>query len=203
MTVAGIPVAWRKAFPKQGEYDMNNLLFDTAPDFDQPIAVLKHCHDRIRKQLHTMQNLVQHRSKSGHDLDMQQAAAAVLRYFSTAAPQHHADEEQDLLPMLQSTAKGEDAMLVDRLLPEILEEHHRMDATWAALEQQLRAIASGTPSKLSQSDVSLFADAYAAHMEKEETQIAPMAKRLFSTAQMRQLGNAMRARRGIATVTEY
>ena len=32
---------------------MSNALIDTAPDFSQPIAVLKHCHDRIRKQLLT------------------------------------------------------------------------------------------------------------------------------------------------------
>ncbi|HEV2612422.1 MAG TPA: hemerythrin domain-containing protein, partial [Noviherbaspirillum sp.] len=32
-------------------------LFDTAPGFDQPIAVLKHCHDRIRKQLATLERL--------------------------------------------------------------------------------------------------------------------------------------------------
>ncbi|MFC3376746.1 hypothetical protein ACFOLJ_12875 [Rugamonas sp. CCM 8940] len=39
---------------------MSESLIDTAPGFDQPIAVLKHCHDRIRKQLLTLNNLLAH-----------------------------------------------------------------------------------------------------------------------------------------------
>ncbi len=35
-------------------------------------------------------------------------------------------------------------------------------------------------------------------MEKEETPIASMAKRIFSNEPMKQPGNTMRARRGIA-----
>lgn len=181
---------------------MSNSLFETAPDFDQPIAVLKHCHDKIRKQINTLKNLARHTPQSGEDIDMQQAAQAVLRYFSTAAPNHHADEENDLLPMLQSTAVGEDAALLNSLIPEIMQEHQHMDAAWTTLDRQLRDIVSGASDALSESDVTRFADLYAAHMEKEETQIAPMAKRLFSGTQMHQLGNAMRTRRGIAATTE-
>jgi pyridoxamine 5'-phosphate oxidase len=35
-------------------------------------------------------------------------------------------------------------------------------------------------------------------MEKEETWIAPMAKRIFNDQQMQQLGAAMQQRRGIS-----
>jgi pyridoxamine 5'-phosphate oxidase len=178
---------------------MIDSLFEPAPDFDQPIAVLKHCHDRIRKQLRTMQNLTVRRRQDGQNIDMQQAASAVLRYFNKAAHQHHEDEEHDLLPMLQTTAKGEDSTLLNMLLPEIMKEHRQMDAAWEILEHQLKEIASGASSDLSQQDVNRFAEMYTAHMEKEEMQIAAMAKRLFSTAQMNQLGEAMRARRGIAS----
>jgi len=177
---------------------MMNSLFETAPGFDQPIAVLKHCHDRIRKQIRTMQNLAAHLSRDGQNLDAQQAANAVLRYFNHAAHQHHEDEEHDLLPMLQAVATGEDASVLNALLPGIMEEHRQMDAAWRILDEQLKEIASGASSSLSGEDVNRFADLYATHMDKEETQIAPMAKRLFSAAQMKQLGDAMCARRGIA-----
>ena len=86
-----------------------NSLIDTAPDFSQPIAVLKHCHDRIRKQLQTMQNLVSHLPAHGADADAQKAAQAVLKYFNNAAHLHHDDEEQNLMPMLQATARDADA----------------------------------------------------------------------------------------------
>lgn len=180
---------------------MQKALFTPVPGFDQPIAVLKHCHDRIRKQIGTLQRLLSHIPQNGVDIEAQQAAKSVTQYFNKAAPHHHADEEDDLLPMLQLSATGEDAALLTELLPLILQEHQQMDAAWQVLDKQLQHIAAGenagTGSRLSESDVSRFAELYASHMHKEETQIAPMAMRLFNAAQMTQLGEAMRLRRGI------
>ena len=177
---------------------MTFALPESAPGFDQPIAVLKHCHDRIRKQLATLGKLGAHLAAHGADAEAQQAATAVLKYFDQAAPLHHADEEQNLIPMLQATAHGEDAMLLAQLAPDIISEHHQMDAMWQSLHEQLRAIADGASTQLREADVRRFADTYHAHMEREEGHVAPMAKRLFSAEQMAQLGNAMQARRGIA-----
>jgi pyridoxamine 5'-phosphate oxidase len=176
---------------------MSNNLYDTAPDFSQPIAVLKHCHDRIRKQLQTLQSLLAHLPKHGADVDAQKAAQAVLKYFNTAAHLHHEDEEQNLLPMLQATARDADAILLAELAPVILAGHEQMDRDWTILKSQLEQIANGAGSTLSASDVARFCDAYAAHMVMEETNIATMAKRLFSPEQMAQLGSAMQVRRGI------
>ena len=175
-----------------------NALPDSAPGFDQPIAVLKHCHDRIRKQLATLEKLLPHLAAHGADIQAQQAAAAVIKYFDKAAHLHHADEEQDLIPMLAASAQGEDAALLAQLVPEILDQHRQMDAMWQILHEQLCAIADGSAALLRENDVRRFADTYSAHMEREESHIAPMAKRLFSAAQMAQLGQAMQIRRGIA-----
>jgi pyridoxamine 5'-phosphate oxidase len=172
-------------------------LFVPIPGFDQPIAVLKHCHDRIRKQISTLQKLALHLPQHGADSEAQQAATAVLQYFNKAAPKHHEDEETDLLPMLQATASGDDASLLQQLMPQIMDEHQQMDALWHTLEPQLRDIAAASGNTLSADTVAHFAELYAAHMQKEETHIAPMAKRLFSAAQMTQLGDAMQARRAI------
>ncbi|AMP01629.1 hemerythrin HHE cation binding domain protein [Collimonas arenae] len=178
---------------------MPNALIATAPDFSQPIAVLKHCHDRIRKQLDTLQNLLEHLPQHGNDAQAQQAAQSIMRYFNQAAPHHHADEEVDLLPMLSVTASGEDAALLQKLMPEIMAEHQQMDKLWHALDQQLTSIADGeSTNQLSAQDVQQFSAIYSAHMEKEETWIAPMAKRLFNEQQMQQLGSAMQQRRGIS-----
>ncbi|HEU4842696.1 MAG TPA: pyridoxamine 5'-phosphate oxidase [Burkholderiaceae bacterium] len=176
---------------------MSNSLIDTAPDFNEPIAVLKHCHDRIRKQLQTLQNLLGHLPQHGADTAAQKAAQAVLKYFDNAAHMHHADEEQDLMPMLQATARGADAALLAAVVPGILADHERMDGEWAILKSQLDKIANGLDTALSVQDVTRFSEAYAAHMLTEETQIAPMAKRLFTDEQMELLGQAMQRRRGI------
>ncbi|MFZ6767346.1 hemerythrin domain-containing protein [Undibacterium sp. Di26W] len=178
---------------------MNNL-FDSAPGFDQPLAVLKHCHDRIRKQLTTLNKMLVHLPEHGADQDAKQAAQAVLNYFTKAAPLHHEDEELNLLPELKQTADGGDADLLAGLLPKILAQHEIMAVQWQQLEKQLQAIvaaADRAPASLSTADVQAFNALYDEHMQIEETQIAPMAKRLFSDAQMSTLGAAMQARRGI------
>ena len=176
---------------------MTPSLPDTAPDFDQPIAVLKHCHGRIRKQLATLEKLVDHLPGHGADEQARQAAVAVLKYFDKAAYLHHDDEEQDLIPMLTGVARDEDAATLQALAPSILKDHADMDAMWQDLHEQLALIAVGGGAKLSSPTVKRFVQRYQDHMEREETVIAPMALRLFDAGQMAALGQAMRRRRGI------
>jgi pyridoxamine 5'-phosphate oxidase len=179
---------------------MTNFLPEAAPGFDQPVAVLKHCHGRIRKQLATMDKLLAHLPEHGADEQARQAATAVLSYFDKAAHLHHQDEEQDLIPMLRAVAQGEDAATLQALAPVILQDHKEMDALWDDLRPQLAAIAEGSAALLAPATVQRFVQRYSAHMEREESMIAPMALRLFSPSQMQQMGEAMQARRGIAPV---
>jgi pyridoxamine 5'-phosphate oxidase len=174
---------------------MNHALFESVPGFDEPIAVLKHCHDKIRKQIQTMQKLLTYLPEHGPSLTAQQAATAVLHYFTKAAHHHHQDEEQDLMPMLLECASGDDAALLRDAVPKILKEHKQMEAAWQVLELQLSAIAAGESGDLSALDVDNFAELYASHMITEETYLAPMAKRLFSPERMARLGAAMQKRR--------
>jgi hemerythrin-like domain-containing protein len=176
---------------------MSDALISPGPDFDQPVAALKHCHDRIRKQLQTLERLLQHLHQEGNTVDAQQASAAVLRYFNEAAPNHHADEEEDLLPMLTSTVAGADADTLAAMMPQVLNEHRQMEDCWQRLAPQLQAVANGQGKSLDEAEAKAFAALYTEHMEREEGTIAPMAKRIFSAEQMQKLGNAMRARRGI------
>jgi pyridoxamine 5'-phosphate oxidase len=176
---------------------MNPLLNDPAPGFDRPVAVLKHCHDRIRKQLATLEKLLAHLPGHGADEGARQAAAAVLKYFEKAAHLHHDDEEQDLIPMLRAVAQGEDAATLQALVPVILQDHKEMDALWQDLHEQLTAIADGSGTQLSATAVQRFSQRYLSHMEREEGTMAPMALRLFDAQQMAQLGQAMQRRRGI------
>ena len=177
---------------------MTESLIDVAPDFDAPIAVLKHCHGRIRKQLATLRQLLAHLPQHGADGAAQTAAHAIVKYFAKAAQLHHDDEEENLLPMLNDCASGADAALLRELVPVIFEEHKQMEALWRALHVQLRAIQYAESAELSTEAAQRFIDLYTAHMDREETKIAPMALRLFSPAQMQQLGDAMAERRGIA-----
>jgi pyridoxamine 5'-phosphate oxidase len=178
---------------------MTSLLPDTAPDFSQPIAVLKHCHGRIRKQLATLEKLLPHLAEHGADKQARDAAGAILRYFDKAAHLHHDDEEQDLIPMLRATAQGEDAATLQALAPTILQDHKDMDALWQDLHEQLRAVETGAGTMLSSTAVANFVARYTAHMDREESTMAPMAMRLFSAEQMATLGQSMQRRRGLST----
>ena len=180
---------------------MTDFLPEAAPGFDQPVAVLKHCHGRIRKQLATMEKLLAHLPAHGADEQARQAASAVIKYFDKAAHLHHDDEEQDLIPMLRAVAQGDDAAALQALAPVILQDHSDMDAMWQDLHEQLAMIADGSAAALSAGAVQRFAQRYLSHMEREETMVAPMALRLFSPEQMAQLGASMQARRGIEADT--
>lgn len=185
--------------------NMLDSLFASAPGFDQPLAVLKHCHDRIRKQLATLGKLQAYLAQPGAQADAQAQAAAqaVLNYFQKAAPLHHEDEEVDLFPTLANTARGKDLALFQELLPRILQQHTQMAELWQRLEQQLLRIAKGQTQSLQATELQTFEKLYQEHMQIEESQIAAMAMRLFSSAQMQKLGSAMQARRGIVPNSQF
>lgn len=170
-------------------------LFSPPPGFDQPLAFLKSCHDKIRKQITTLQNLLHYLPEHGADAEAQQAAQAVLKYFDRAAHVHHADEEEDLMPLLQASAQGEDAALLATVVPQILADHRHMDVAWHGIAAQLWLIVAGSGKALDAQQVGSFTAAYAAHMEKEEGILVPMAQRIFSPEQMAALGQAMQRRR--------
>ncbi|HEV7814516.1 MAG TPA: pyridoxamine 5'-phosphate oxidase [Janthinobacterium sp.] len=174
---------------------MTDFLPTPAPGFDQPIAFLKSCHDKIRKQITTLQNLLHYLPQHGASGEAQQAASAVLKYFDRAAHLHHEDEEENLMPMLLQSAGGDDAALLATLVPEILADHEAMDLAWESIAAQLRQVADASSAQLDAQQVERFTAAYTAHMTKEEGSLAPMAKRLFTPQQMAQLGAAMQQRR--------
>lgn len=174
-----------------------DALFSAAPSFDQPLAVLKHCHDRIRKQLATLDKLLPHLDAHGADQQAQQAAQAVLRYFTQAAPLHHEDEEKDLLPSLVQSVSNADRPVFEDTLRTILGQHKQMEALWQQLEVQLQAISEASSAQLDSTLIEEFKNIYNEHMQIEETQIAPLAARTLDANQFANIGRAMQHRRGI------
>ena len=77
-------------------------LFPTpaAPGFDDPLGMLVACHRRIERELATLARLQRHLPEHGCDDDARAAARAILKYFDGAAPNHHADEEDERVPAL-------------------------------------------------------------------------------------------------------
>lgn len=166
--------------------------------FEVPLEMLAACHHRIDSQCETLQRLVAHLATHGADENARVAAAAVLRYFDTAALHHHADEEVDLFPALIESMAGSDAVCIQALVASLRADHRSLEARWQRLRPALLKIAAGEAQPLLAADVTPLVDLYALHMAREEAELLPMAARLLSDAALDNVGRAMRARRGIA-----
>lgn len=168
-----------------------------AASFEAPLEMLLACHQRIHKQCATLRRLVPHVAAHGADDAAREAAAQVLRYFDTAAQHHHADEEQDLFPALLESMAGSDAVCLRELIDGLMAQHRELDARWRGLRPALDRIAAGDDAVLDSAAVEGLAEAYAAHIEREEGELLPMAARLLGDGELQRMGLAMRGRRGL------
>lgn len=168
-----------------------------SASFEVPLEMLAACHHRIESQCATLQRLVAHVVKRGSDENARVAAAAVLRYFDTAAVAHHADEEVDLFPALIDSMAGSDAICIQALIDSLKSDHRSLEAHWQRLRPALLKIAAGQPEPLLADDVMLLVNLYEQHLAREEAELLPMAARLLSDSALQVIGRAMRERRGI------
>ena len=176
---------------------MTSLLSENAAGFDQPLTMLYACHDRIRRQLATAERLCRHLPINGCDAEARAAARNILKYFDTAAPNHHADEEQSLFPRIAAATGGAAKPLIDALNS----EHAELAALWRDLRPDLAAIAAGRRSVLTPDLVRRVRAAYLAHIEREEGELLPLAAERLDAATLEKIGAEMAARRGVAPPT--
>lgn len=169
-------------------------LFPTnAPGFDDPVGVLRACHARIERNLATLLKLPAHLREAGCDAEAREALTRIVRYFTSAAQDHHADEECDLFPLLRELEPG-----LDAVLGALEAEHQELDAAWRALAPLL-----GRPEDLPREVAALtvagehFAAVYRRHIAREEAQVLAPAASLLSTVHRQRIGAAMAARRGL------
>lgn len=162
-----------------------------APGFDDPLGVLAACHERIERHCTLLRRIVEHLRASGADADARAAAERVMRYFDRAGRDHHEDEEQDLFPALRESG---DAELL-QVLAELESQHARMDALWAALRARLESLDAQTQDPAFARVVEDFAALYARHLETENAQVLPRARRLLDAERLAGIGAAMARRR--------
>lgn len=167
---------------------------------EAPLEMLAACHGRVEQQCATLLRLAPHVAQHGADNAARQAATAVMRYFDTAAVHHHADEEDDLFPALREALAGSDAVCVVALIEALCADHRALEARWRRLRAQLSATATGDAGALTAEAVNGFVDAYRRHIEREDTELLPMAARVIGDASLHRVGEAMRERRSIPPV---
>lgn len=168
----------------------------TAPSFDDPLGMLSACHGRIERQLETLERLQRHLPEHGCDNDARAAARGILKFFDTAAPNHHEDEEASVFPRLLTTLPG----VAERLVADLARDHAQLAVNWRRLRPLLASIAAGQRANLSPRQVAAVRAAYDAHIAKEEAELIPLAAEVFDAATLKTIGQEMAARRGVDPV---
>lgn len=164
---------------------------------EAPLEMLAACHIRIEAQCDTLQRLKSHLEDHGSDAQARKAATSIMRYFDTAAIDHHTDEENDLFPALLESMAGSDAVCIRQLTEGLTDEHRALERHWRKLQLTLQQVAAGDHALLHSDTVNAFTQLYASHIKREEDELLPMAARLLGDTELDTIGRAMRKRRNI------
>jgi hemerythrin-like domain-containing protein len=166
--------------------------------FDDPLAMLGACHDRVRSSLALLQRLQAHVAIHGADADAQSAARDVRRYFNNAAPAHHEDEERHVVPVLMASTDPQAVVTAARLL----DDHRRLRLMWSDLEARLARIEQGHATEAAELDrlVKDFVALHDQHLALEDELAFPSFERdtaALGPAHRQAMGQEMAERRGV------
>lgn len=174
---------------------MNSLFAPPSASFDEPLEMLRACHQRILRHARLALSVAEHVQDEGVDDEARAAAASVMRYFDVAARDHHLDEEVDLFPAMLAAATTNPAL--STLVARLTSEHEAIGGCWTALRAQLEGVSDGradatVDAALAQSVVRQYED----HIAEEERILLPLASRLLGARELERIGRAMARRRG-------
>jgi hemerythrin-like domain-containing protein len=167
-----------------------------APGYDEPFEMLHACHARVRRMLDLLDRLRRYVDANGADEQARQAARDVMRYFDLAAPQHHLDEENHVIPRLLASG---DPLLVS-LGARLRDDHRAMEVGWSRARRPLLALAEGAAARFDAAahrTLAEFATLYAAHIDAEESTAFPSAAGAMDTAGLQVMSQDMMRRRGV------
>lgn len=173
-------------------------LSEPAPDFRDPVGLLRACHGRVERFAGLALRIADHlESGTAPEEPVRQSASQVLRYFEDANPQHHADEEEDLIPRLHRRMEAGDRSRLDELIRGLEREHVTLEALWRELRGLLEEIAAGRPvsPEAYRAAAEPFHEAELGHLTRENEHLLPAAERLLTGEDLDALGTAMARRR--------
>lgn len=170
----------------------NDLFPSAAPDFSDPLGLLRACHERVLQHCELLLKLATHLGDKGVDQEARDAAAKIHKYFSVAGKHHHQDEEQDIFPRLSRVS----LKLADRV-HRLKQQHQTIDALWGQLAPLLNRPASIEDHAAFKVLAQQLAEAYSDHIRMENEELLDIAQHIFSHEELKQIGEKMAERRGI------
>ena len=167
-----------------------------ATGFDEPLAMLQACHERVRRSLAQLSEIGERVAAGRVDRAVHDAAADVLHYFDQAAPHHHEDEEQHIFPCVLAHTRDD---AVRAAVMRLQEDHLAMEDQWARLRVPLAALANGRGEAYGASQIAAaarFCTLYDAHAQSEEQLVFPLAALLLDVDARQAISREMSRRRG-------
>ena len=171
------------------EYGLTNDL----PGFDDPLALLRACHDKILMHCDLLEGLLTHMLEAGPDSEARKSAERISRYFSTSAELHHRDEEDDLFPRL-----NRQSLKIAELIHTLKNEHEQLKTLWATLSPELKQLPAEGFSKEFTRTANDFFSLYQQHIERENMEFLPLAANSLSQQELAEIGESMAERRGVS-----
>jgi hemerythrin-like domain-containing protein len=171
--------------------------------FSDPTGLLSDCHRRVEMFIGSLRAVAESCERELTE-ESRRALESSLRYFREAAPKHTADEEESLFPRLRQIEDPELRQALEQL--DELERDHRWAEPLHAQVDELgtRYLRDG---RLASEEAALFRSAttklfemYQRHIEVEDKQVFPAAKKLLGPALSREIAAEMEARRGLKPV---
>lgn len=170
------------------------------PDFSEPLVMMRKCHRKIENILAGLERASLAIESESEETRLE--AFSVLRlavaHFNGPAVKHTEDEEVSLFPRLRkhNTPEVKEALAILAQL----EEQHRTKET---VQKQFKYIVLMLPDKrVSINDsmqikrvVSHLCELYRPHIRVEDELIFPLAEKILSSNELREIGEEMKERR--------
>ena len=147
-------------------------------NFEVPLAGFLHCHAGIISQLQAFAELPALQAAAAQS---RKVATNTLALFKFAVYGHHADEENELFPLvLRSAAKGQEAERIQVMVQRLTADHREIESRWKKLEPMVNAAARAEPCDLDLKAVQELVRRYMAHALFEEQQFLPIAEAILA-----------------------
>jgi pyridoxamine 5'-phosphate oxidase len=170
-------------------------LYDLPPGYDDPVDWLLGFHRRMERQLAALGRLHAELDAYGIGPHAARTAQGILECLGHGARLHHADEEHDLLPLVDRRLSSEERQAFGFVRARLAADHREMERTWRAIRRPLEAVAEGIPRVLPTHEVGYYRAVAAAHISYEEGAVHLLVVRHLQTEDLAFLSRRMRERR--------
>jgi len=169
---------------------------EPLPGFDDPLGLLRACHTRMLAHCDLLENLVAQARTSELDDAACKAAQDITRYFSSSAPLHHRDEEEDLFPRI-----NRQSLRTADLVHILKKEHRELDTLLESILPELRRMPADGFSDTFLGAAGRFCVLCRAHVNRENMELLPLISSSVSRKELGYIGEAMAQRRGVRFTT--